>query len=89
MSTSKLTVERAVEWAGLGVDLGGIANALKAEGFPLPEGSTQWDSAAVKGILAEAGVDLTEARMGAGEPVEEDDELDWPESHCGIEPDLP
>ena len=89
MKIDKTTIERALEWAAMGVRLGGIANVLKAEGLPLPAGADQWDSAAVKRILSEAGVTITEARMGAGEGVDDDDDLSWPESHCGIEPDLP
>ena len=90
MSTDRTTVERAVEWASLDVDLGGIASALQAEGLKLPAGASVWNSAAVKGILEAAGVAITENRMGAGEPVEEN-ELDWPEGHCGTGfiPDLP
>ena len=80
MSTDRTTVERAVEWASLGVDLGGIASALQAEGLPLPEGASQWNRTAVKAVLAEAGVEVSETRMGAGESVEED-ELDWPLHH--------
>ena len=95
MSTNKRTVERVLEWAAMGVRLGGIANAVQAEGLKLPEGASTWNSAAVRGILEGAGVEVSEVSMGTGETAEDEDdaeeELLWPQSHCGtgFEPDLP
>ena len=90
METDKNTVARVMDWHNLGVKPGNIASALEAEGIKLPVGASGWNSETVKGILADAGVAITEDRMGAGEDID-DDEMAWPGGHCGarFSPDLP
>ena len=95
MKASQKIIDSVLDWARLGVNLGGIASAMQAEGFKSPAGGAGWGAAVVRDILAEAGVDVANLAAGGGpegpEGPDDDDDPDWQASHCGtkFKADLP
>ena len=64
MKVDQKITDAVLEWARLGVNLGGIGSALEAQGLKSP---------AVKAILVEAGVDVTNIRTGWAPKATEED----------------
>ena len=81
MKVSQKITDAALEWARAGVNLGGIASALEAEGLKSPAKGGKWGAAVVKAILVEAGVDVTNITTGWAPKATEEDETNWPLHH--------
>lgn len=86
-AATSATIAACLEWHGLGVKPGNIANAVEAQGLPLPPGVEHWDAEAVKGVLKAAGVDIAEDRPKAG-ALEVEEPEGWI-GHNGLRPERP
>ena len=73
MKVDQKITDAVLEWARLGVNLGGIGSALEAQGLKSPAKGGGWNTAAVKAILVEAGVDVTNIRTGWAPKATEED----------------
>ena len=73
MKVDQKITDAVLEWARLGVNLGGIASALEAEGYRSPAKGGGWNTTVVKAILVEAGVDVTNIRTGWAPKATEED----------------
>ena len=84
MKASQKIIDSVLDWARLGVNLGGIASAMQAEGFKSPAGGAGWGAAVVRDILAEAGVDVANIATGWAPKDTEEGETNWPLHHHEI-----
>ena len=71
-------IARITEWHDLGVNPGGIASALNAEGLPVPPGTRgPWSASTVKATLERLGVKADTLRAAEAVFTPEDEAEGW------------